>query len=130
MMRLSDNPRVFHQYEYEIKDGPIVEGRISALNPGSLTDRRARVFQGDREITGPYVEVRITQATIRVFPTGGMDGDVYMNVFVHGTRLSERGLLMADERDLLVHNLPINKAVREQFLASHPEYQARPGPCS
>jgi hypothetical protein len=124
-MKLSNNPdSVFHEYEYKIKDGPIIEGRINATIPNSLTDRHHRVFQGEKDITGPDVEVRITKATIRVFPSGGMKGDIYIDVFVRGTRLSERGLLMADHRDLLVHDPSLRKAVLKQFLAQHPEYQS------
>jgi hypothetical protein len=108
---------VFHEYEYKIKDGPILEGRLDALIPNSLKTDRSRVIINGEEVAEPKVKVLVNRVTFRVFPEE--KPKPYIDVFVQGTRCETGG---ADMHPILVHELDIRRTLLEQFLASHPEY--------
>jgi hypothetical protein len=116
-MKLAPKPRLFCEYEYRIKDGPIVEGRLDPTMPNSLSQQRYRMFQGGKEITGKDIKARVTHVTYRVFPND-KGKHPYFDVFVQGTQLG-----VADSPPLLIHHLDINKEARKLFLAEHPEYK-------
>jgi hypothetical protein len=142
-MNLAPNPQVFHEYEYEVEDGPDIQGRLDATMPNSLSEQRLRVFREGQEITGDDIEARVTSVTFRAWPAGA-EQEPYVDVFVNGTRLvpaqklvkgddgshvwcpdpEGRKLLDSERGRLLVHHLDINRELRAQFLALHPEYKS------